>query len=127
MDFTNNDQDIDVSAVEAEEQIHVTEQEVTELPTKLPSKEIIFLSNKKTRVPRNNLPSKILQSLYLTAFRSSEKGKEKMDDDIRLYHLSISIQSNARDQWIAKELKTHVNNASMQFLTTSERSQNFEA
>jgi len=31
MDFTNNNQDIDVSAVEAEEQIHVTEQEVTEV------------------------------------------------------------------------------------------------
>ncbi|KAG5594836.1 hypothetical protein H5410_036068 [Solanum commersonii] len=77
----------------AEEQIHVTEQEVTE-----------------THVPRNNLPSKILQSLYLTAFGSSKKGKEKMDDDIRLYHLSISIQSNGRDQWIAKELlKTHAN------------------
>uniref|UniRef100_M1DE70 Ulp1 protease family, C-terminal catalytic domain containing protein n=1 Tax=Solanum tuberosum TaxID=4113 RepID=M1DE70_SOLTU len=65
------------------------------------------------------MPSKILQSPYLTSFGSSEKGKEKLDDDVRLYfpfkgcEITYQALSNLIDeykQWVTKGLlKNHAN------------------
>ncbi|WMV50534.1 hypothetical protein MTR67_043919 [Solanum verrucosum] len=56
-----------------------------QLPTQLPVKEPAHNLDKKTRASRNRMPSKIMQSPYLTSFGSSDKGKEKIKDDIRPY------------------------------------------
>ncbi|KAG5585406.1 hypothetical protein H5410_045840 [Solanum commersonii] len=91
----------------------------SQLPTDIPFTEIVVRSDSKTYVPRNKMPSKLLQSLYLTYFRSSEKGKEKLDDDVRLYFpfegcgITYQAPSNLIDeykQWVTKGLlKTHAN------------------
>ncbi|KAH0720289.1 hypothetical protein KY284_005319 [Solanum tuberosum] len=56
-----------------------------QLPTQLPVKEPAHNLDKKTRAPRNRMPSKIMLSPYLTSFGSSDKGNEKIEDDIRPY------------------------------------------
>ncbi|WMV08017.1 hypothetical protein MTR67_001402 [Solanum verrucosum] len=94
----------------------------SQLPTDIPITEIIVWSVSKIHVPRNRLPSKILQSPYLTSFGSSEKGKDKLDGDIRLYfpfegcRIIYQPPSNLLDeymQWVTKGLlKTHANKKS---------------
>ncbi|KAK4729710.1 hypothetical protein R3W88_022698 [Solanum pinnatisectum] len=58
----------------------------SQLPTQLPVKESAHYPDTKTPAPRNRMPSKIIQSPYLTSFGSSDKGKEKIDDDVRPLH-----------------------------------------
>ncbi|KAH0709526.1 hypothetical protein KY284_010953 [Solanum tuberosum] len=57
----------------------------SQLPTQLPIKESAHNLDTKTPAPRNRIPSKILQSPYVNTFGSSDKGKGKIDDDIRPY------------------------------------------
>ncbi|KAH0645159.1 hypothetical protein KY284_033043 [Solanum tuberosum] len=57
----------------------------SQLLTQLSVKESAHNLDTKTPAPRNGMPSKILQSPYLTAFGFSDKGKGKIDDDIRPY------------------------------------------
>ncbi|KAH0730193.1 hypothetical protein KY289_001381 [Solanum tuberosum] len=57
----------------------------SQLPTDIPTTEIVVRSYSKTPAPRNRMPSKIIQSPYVTSFGSSDKGKHKLDDDVRLY------------------------------------------
>ncbi|WMV57791.1 hypothetical protein MTR67_051176 [Solanum verrucosum] len=47
----------------------------SQLPTDIPTTEIVVRSHSKTPAPRNRMPSRIIQSPYVTSFRSSEKGK----------------------------------------------------
>ncbi|KAG5615766.1 hypothetical protein H5410_015590 [Solanum commersonii] len=47
----------------------------SQLPTNIPTTEIVVRSLSKTHVPRNRMPSRIIQSPYVTSFGSSEKGK----------------------------------------------------
>ncbi|KAH0738335.1 hypothetical protein KY290_037040 [Solanum tuberosum] len=49
----------------------------SQLPTQLPVKESTHNFDTKTPSPRNRMPSKIMQSLYLTAFGSSDKARGK--------------------------------------------------
>ncbi|KAH0645545.1 hypothetical protein KY290_035343 [Solanum tuberosum] len=55
------------------------------LPTQLPVKESAHNLDTKTPASRNRIPSKILQSPYVNIFGSNDKGKGKIDDDIRPY------------------------------------------
>ncbi|KAG5581161.1 hypothetical protein H5410_051788 [Solanum commersonii] len=67
----------------------------------------------KTPAPRNRIPSRIVRSLYLTSFGSRDKGKAKIDDDVRqlhpfegysiLYQMSSSLMDEF-SQWIEKGL-----------------------
>ncbi|WMV18188.1 hypothetical protein MTR67_011573 [Solanum verrucosum] len=57
----------------------------SQLPTQLPVKESAHNLDTKTPTPRNRMPSKISQSPYVNTFGSSDKGKGKIDDDIRSY------------------------------------------
>uniref|UniRef100_M0ZZK6 Ulp1 protease family, C-terminal catalytic domain containing protein n=1 Tax=Solanum tuberosum TaxID=4113 RepID=M0ZZK6_SOLTU len=57
----------------------------SQLPTQLPIKKSAHNLDTKTPAPRNRIPSKILQSPYVNIFGSSDKGKGKIDDDIRPY------------------------------------------
>ncbi|XP_055807017.1 uncharacterized protein LOC129875806 [Solanum dulcamara] len=50
----------------------------SQLPTTLPSKPNVLSDDAKTPFRRSRIPSKILQSPYLSNFGSSEKGKEKL-------------------------------------------------
>ncbi|KAK4722065.1 hypothetical protein R3W88_012298 [Solanum pinnatisectum] len=92
-----------------------------QLPTQLPVKKSPHNLDTKTPAPRNRMPSKIMQSPYLTSFESSDKGKAKIDDDIRplhpfercgiLYQMSSGLMYEF-SQWIEKGLlKSHVNKA----------------
>ncbi|KAG5619586.1 hypothetical protein H5410_004804 [Solanum commersonii] len=66
------------------------------------------------------MPSRIIQSSYVTSFGSSEKGKQKLDDDVRLYFpfegcgITYQVSSKLIDeymQWLTKGLlKNHANN-----------------
>ncbi|KAK4724316.1 hypothetical protein R3W88_027095 [Solanum pinnatisectum] len=55
----------------------------SQLPTEISGKEITLHDDTKTPATQNRIPSKIFQSPYLTIFGSSEKGKDKLDFDIR--------------------------------------------
>ncbi|KAG5621238.1 hypothetical protein H5410_006456 [Solanum commersonii] len=57
----------------------------SQLPTNISTTEIIVRSHSKTPAPRNRMPSRIIQSPYVTSFGSSDKGNHKLDDDVRLY------------------------------------------
>ncbi|KAG5616411.1 hypothetical protein H5410_016235 [Solanum commersonii] len=57
----------------------------SQLPIDIPTTEIVVRSHSKTLAPRNRMPSRIIQSPYVTSFGSSDKGKQKLDDDVRLY------------------------------------------
>ncbi|WMV36797.1 hypothetical protein MTR67_030182, partial [Solanum verrucosum] len=57
----------------------------SQLPTDIPTTEIVVRSHSKTLAPRNRIPSRIIQSPYVTSFGSSDKGKHKLDDDVHLY------------------------------------------
>lgn len=91
----------------------------SQLPTQLPIKESAHNLDTKTPAPRNRIPSKILQSPYVNTFGSSDKGKGKIDDDIRPYtpfegcgitYQVSSILMQEYSQWIQKGLlKTHAN------------------
>ncbi|KAH0638902.1 hypothetical protein KY285_035488 [Solanum tuberosum] len=91
----------------------------SQLPTQLPINEFAHNLNTKTPAPRNRIPSKILQSPYVTTFGSSDKGKGKIDDDIRPYtpfeecgitYQVSSLLMQEYSQWIQKGLlKTHAN------------------
>ncbi|XP_055800730.1 uncharacterized protein LOC129870136 [Solanum dulcamara] len=50
----------------------------SQLPTTLPSKANVLSDDAKTQFQRSRIPSKILQSPYLSNFGSSEKGKEHL-------------------------------------------------
>ncbi|KAH0768486.1 hypothetical protein KY285_004357 [Solanum tuberosum] len=92
----------------------------SQLPTQLPIKESAHNLDTKTPAPRNRIPSKILQSPYVNTFGSSDKGKGKIDDDIRPYtpfegcgitYQVSSLLMQEYSQWIHKGLlKTHANN-----------------
>ncbi|KAG5570104.1 hypothetical protein H5410_059870 [Solanum commersonii] len=91
----------------------------SQLPTQLPIKEFAHNLDTKTPAPRNRIPSKILQSPYVNTFGSSDKGKGKIDDDIRPYtpfegcgitYQVSSLLMQEYSQWIQKGLlKTHAN------------------
>ncbi|KAK4731142.1 hypothetical protein R3W88_024130 [Solanum pinnatisectum] len=76
-------------------------------------------STHPTSNPHNRMPSKIMQSPYLTAFGSSDKGKEKINDDICPYtpfegrgitYKLSSVLMQEYFQWIQKGLfKSHAN------------------
>ncbi|WMV13785.1 hypothetical protein MTR67_007170 [Solanum verrucosum] len=91
----------------------------SQLPTDIPTTEIVVRRDSKTHAPRNRIPSRIIQSPYVTSFGSSEKGKQKLDDDVRLYFpfegCGITYQASSKIideymQWLTKGfLKNHVN------------------
>ncbi|WMV44734.1 hypothetical protein MTR67_038119 [Solanum verrucosum] len=91
----------------------------SQLPTDIPTTEIVVRSHSKTHAPRNRMPSRIIQSPYVTSFGSSEKGKQKLDDDVRLYFpfegCGITYQPSSKlideyMQWLTKGLlKNHAN------------------
>uniref|UniRef100_M1B7D4 Ulp1 protease family, C-terminal catalytic domain containing protein n=1 Tax=Solanum tuberosum TaxID=4113 RepID=M1B7D4_SOLTU len=91
----------------------------SQLPTDIPTTEIVVRSHSKTPMPRNMMPSRIIQSPYVTSFGSSEKGKQKLDDDVRLYFpfegCGITYQPSSKlideyMQWLTKGLlKNHAN------------------
>ncbi|KAH0717026.1 hypothetical protein KY285_013057 [Solanum tuberosum] len=91
----------------------------SQLPTQLPVKEPAHNLDTKTPALLNRMPSKIMQFPYLTSFGSSDKGKEKIDDDILPYtpfddcHITYQLSSLLIQEffeWIQKELlKSHVN------------------
>uniref|UniRef100_M0ZNV8 Ulp1 protease family, C-terminal catalytic domain containing protein n=1 Tax=Solanum tuberosum TaxID=4113 RepID=M0ZNV8_SOLTU len=92
----------------------------SQLPTQLPIKKSAHNLDTKTPAPRNRIPSKILQSPYVNTFGSIDKGKGKIDDDIRPYtpleecgitYQVLSLLMQEYSQWIQKGLlKTHANN-----------------
>uniref|UniRef100_M1ACL2 Ulp1 protease family, C-terminal catalytic domain containing protein n=1 Tax=Solanum tuberosum TaxID=4113 RepID=M1ACL2_SOLTU len=92
---------------------------VSQLPTQLPVKESAHNHDTKTSAPRNRMPSRIVRSSYLTSFGSSDKGKTKVDDDVRQLHpfegcgILYQMSSGLMDefsQWIEKGLlKSHAN------------------
>ncbi|KAK4731925.1 hypothetical protein R3W88_024913 [Solanum pinnatisectum] len=57
----------------------------SQLPTQLPVKEHAPNIDTKTTAQHNRMSSKVLQSPYMNYFGSSDKGKEKIDDDICPY------------------------------------------
>ncbi|KAH0701486.1 hypothetical protein KY285_015764 [Solanum tuberosum] len=57
----------------------------SQLPTDIPITAIVVRSDTNTPLARNRMPSQILKSPYLASFRSSEKGKEVMEDVTRPY------------------------------------------
>ncbi|KAG5619966.1 hypothetical protein H5410_005184, partial [Solanum commersonii] len=91
----------------------------SQLPTDIPTTEIVVRRDSKTHAPRNRMPSRIIQSPYVTSFGSSEKGKQKLDDDVRLYFpfegCGITYQASSKIideymQWLTKGLlKNHAN------------------
>ncbi|KAH0728500.1 hypothetical protein KY284_004365 [Solanum tuberosum] len=91
----------------------------SQLPIDIPTTEIVVRSHSKTPAPRNRMPSRIIQSLYVTSFGSSEKGKQKLDDDVGLYFpfegCGITYQPSSKlideyMQWLTKGLlKNHAN------------------
>ncbi|KAG5581083.1 hypothetical protein H5410_051710 [Solanum commersonii] len=91
----------------------------SQLPTDIPTTEIVVRSHSKTLAPRNRVPSRIIQSPYMTSFGSSDKGKQKLDYDVRLYFpfegCGITYQPSSKlideyMQWLTKGLlKNHAN------------------
>uniref|UniRef100_M1BRU8 Ulp1 protease family, C-terminal catalytic domain containing protein n=1 Tax=Solanum tuberosum TaxID=4113 RepID=M1BRU8_SOLTU len=91
----------------------------SQLPTDIPTTEIVVRSHSKTPAPRNRMPSRIIQSPYVTSFGLSDKGKHKLDDDVRLYFpfegCGITYQPSSKlideyMQWLTKGLlKNHAN------------------
>ncbi|XP_055835042.1 uncharacterized protein LOC129903505 [Solanum dulcamara] len=91
----------------------------SQLPTTLPSKANVLSDDAKTPSRRSRIPSKILQSPYLSNFGSSEKGKENLSDVTHQTHpfegFGICYQPPSElitdySQWIDKELlKSHGN------------------
>ncbi|KAH0779189.1 hypothetical protein KY290_005616 [Solanum tuberosum] len=91
----------------------------SQLPTDIPTTEIVVRSHSKTPALRNRIRSRIIQSPYVTSFGSSDKGKHKLDDDVRLYFpfegCGITYQPSSKlideyMQWLTKGLlKNHVN------------------
>ncbi|KAG5570570.1 hypothetical protein H5410_060336 [Solanum commersonii] len=90
----------------------------SQLPTDIPTTEIVVRSHSKTPAPRNRMPSRIIQSPYVTSFGSTDKGKQKLDDDVHLYFpfegCGITYQPSSKlideyMQWLTKGLlKNHV-------------------
>ncbi|XP_055814151.1 uncharacterized protein LOC129883536 [Solanum dulcamara] len=91
----------------------------SQLPTTLPSKANVLFDDAKTPSRRSRIPSKILQSPYLSNFGSSEKGKENLSDVMHQTHpfegFGICYQPPSElvtdySQWIDKGLlKSHGN------------------
>ncbi|WMV43568.1 hypothetical protein MTR67_036953 [Solanum verrucosum] len=89
----------------------------SQIPTQLSGDEHAPNTNTKTPAPRNRMPSKVLQSPYVNSFGSRDKGKEKMDDDIRPYtpfedcRITYQLSSGLMQEfleWIQKGLlRTH--------------------
>ncbi|XP_055824255.1 uncharacterized protein LOC129892700 [Solanum dulcamara] len=91
----------------------------SQLPTTLPSKSNVLSDDAKTPFRRSRIPSKILQSPYLSNFGSSEKGKEKLSSVMHqthpfegfgiCYHPPSELFTDY-SQWIDKGLlKSHGN------------------
>ncbi|XP_055829526.1 uncharacterized protein LOC129898850 [Solanum dulcamara] len=89
------------------------------LPTTLPSKPNVLSDDAKTPFRRSRIPSKILQSPYLSNFGSSKKGKEKLSSVMHqahpfegfgiCYHPPSELFTDY-SQWINKGLlKSHGN------------------
>ncbi|XP_055835052.1 uncharacterized protein LOC129903514, partial [Solanum dulcamara] len=91
----------------------------SQLPTTLPSKANVLSDDAKTPSRRSRIPSKILQSPYLSNFGSSEKGKENLSDVTHQTHpfegFGICYQPPSElvteySEWIDKGLlKSHGN------------------
>ncbi|KAG5585644.1 hypothetical protein H5410_046078 [Solanum commersonii] len=91
----------------------------SQLPTDISTTEIVIRSHSKTHAPRNRMPSRIIQSSYVTSFGSSDKGKQKLDENVRLYfpfeECGITYQPSSKlideyMQWLTKGLlKNHAN------------------
>ncbi|KAH0739651.1 hypothetical protein KY290_038356 [Solanum tuberosum] len=89
----------------------------SQIPTQLLGDEHAPNTNTKTPAPRNRMPSMVLQSPYVNSFGSSDKGKEKIDDDIRPYtpfedcRITYQLSSGLMQEfleWIQKGLlRTH--------------------
>ncbi|XP_055821696.1 uncharacterized protein LOC129890167 [Solanum dulcamara] len=91
----------------------------SQLPTTFPSKPNVLSDDAKIPFQKSRIPSKILQSPYLSNFGSSEKGKEKLSSVMHqthpfkgfgiCYHLSSELFTDY-SQWIDKGLlKSHGN------------------
>ncbi|XP_055822242.1 uncharacterized protein LOC129890785 [Solanum dulcamara] len=91
----------------------------SQLPTTLPSKANVLSDDAKTPFRRSRIPSKILQSPYLSNFGSSEKGKENLSAVMHqthpfegfgiCYHPPSELVTDY-SQWIDKGLlKSHGN------------------
>ncbi|KAH0666449.1 hypothetical protein KY285_027655 [Solanum tuberosum] len=91
----------------------------SQLPTDISTTEIVVRSHSKTHAARNMMSSRIIQSSYVTSFGSSDKGKHKLDDDVRMYFpfegCGITYQPSSKlideyMQWLTKGLlKNHAN------------------
>ncbi|KAH0696488.1 hypothetical protein KY290_013860 [Solanum tuberosum] len=91
----------------------------SQLSTDISTTEIVVRRDSKAPAPRNRMPSRIIQSPYLTSFASSEKGKKKIDDDVRMYfpfegcgitYQDLSKLIDEYMQWLIKGLlKNHAN------------------
>ncbi|KAG5606490.1 hypothetical protein H5410_027982, partial [Solanum commersonii] len=87
------------------------------LPMKILDNEMVVYELSETPVQRYRIPSKKIQSPYLTEFSSSDKGKQNFEEEVRLISpfdgCGISYQplSNLLDEyskWVSKGLlKTH--------------------
>ncbi|KAH0689380.1 hypothetical protein KY289_016738 [Solanum tuberosum] len=93
----------------------------SQLSIDIPTTEIVVRNDSKASAPRNRIPSRIIQSPYVTSFGSSEKGKEKLNDDVRLYFpfegCGITYQASSK----------LIDDTSMLFITTSVKNQNSAA
>ncbi|KAH0769001.1 hypothetical protein KY290_012982 [Solanum tuberosum] len=110
---------VDTSDSSTSTTISPSTQAAIDSPTDIPTTEIVVRRDLKTPAPRNRMPSRINQSPYVTSFGSSEKGKQKLDDDVRLYFpfegCGITYQASSKIideymQWLTKGLlKNHAN------------------
>ncbi|KAG5621217.1 hypothetical protein H5410_006435 [Solanum commersonii] len=110
------DYKVGVSVNESGHQVNVNAESIT---TDISTTEIVVRSDSKILAPKNRMPSRIILSPYLTSFASSEKGKEKMDDDVHMYFpfegCGITYQDSSKlideyMQWLTKRLlKNHTN------------------
>uniref|UniRef100_A0A3Q7HKT8 Uncharacterized protein n=1 Tax=Solanum lycopersicum TaxID=4081 RepID=A0A3Q7HKT8_SOLLC len=58
----------------------------SQLPIQLPVKKSSLPPDTETPAPRHRMPSRIIQSPYLTDFGSNDKGKAKIDDYVLLLY-----------------------------------------
>ncbi|KAH0672162.1 hypothetical protein KY284_023249 [Solanum tuberosum] len=91
------------------------------LPTEILDNEMVVYQLSETLVQRNRMPSRILQSPYVTEFDSTDKGKKKVEEEVRPispfdgFGISYQPSSNLLDEyskWISKGLlKNHASKA----------------
>ncbi|KAH0754139.1 hypothetical protein KY290_024409 [Solanum tuberosum] len=93
------------------------------LPTEILGNEMVVYQLSETLVQRNRMPSRIPQSPYVTEFDSTDKGKQKVEEKVRLispfdgFGISYQPSSNLLDEyskWISKGLlKNHASKKPM--------------